>query len=86
MSEVDRLARRSAYIDAIRGRSRRAQVVGYVFCLVGVLMLLAGRFEAGAPEILVWLGLAVVAAGWALLIWSVVDRLRFMRRNRFEAE
>ncbi len=47
---------------------------GLVACLVGVLVMLTGRFVAGAPVWLVWPGLAIIAAGWVLLALSAVRR------------
>ena len=45
---------------------------GYVACLVGTLVMIAGRFMAGAPVWLVYVGLAGIVFGWGLLGLSMV--------------
>jgi hypothetical protein len=39
-----------------------------------VLVMLGGRFVAGVPVWAVWVGLAVIAIGWALLAISSFRR------------
>ncbi len=45
---------------------------GYIACLVGTLLMIAGRFMAGAPAWLAYVGLAGIVFGWGLLALSVV--------------
>jgi hypothetical protein len=47
---------------------------GFVACLTGALVMLAGRFVAGVPVWLIWVGLAVIALGWAMFIVSSLRR------------
>jgi hypothetical protein len=47
---------------------------GFVACLVGALVMIAGRFMAGVPAWAIWVGLAVIAIGWALFIVSSLRR------------
>ncbi len=47
---------------------------GYVACLVGVVVMLLGRFRAGSPAWMIWVGLAVIAVGWAFLAFSTFRR------------
>jgi hypothetical protein len=47
---------------------------GYVACLAGVLVMLLGRFRAGAPAWMIWVGLAVIALGWTFLALSTFRR------------
>jgi len=47
---------------------------GFVACLVGVLVMVGGRFAHGAPAWLVSVGLGIVVFGWGLFAWSMVRR------------
>jgi len=40
---------------------------GLVACLVGVLIMVAGRFMHGAPPVLIYIGVSVIVFGWGLL-------------------
>jgi len=53
---------------------RAIRNAGFVACLIGVLTMLGGRFVAGVPVWAVWVGLAVIAVGWALLAISSLRR------------
>ena len=61
-------------LDALRACGRGERNLGYVCCLVGVLVMITGRFMAGAPIWLTSLGVAVVVLGWGLLARSVFKR------------
>ena len=56
--------------------TRSIRNAGFVACLVGVLAMLSGRFVAGVPREAIWVGVAVIALGWALLAISAVRRPR----------
>ena len=62
IEEAEELHRRVAYLDTVRGLHRRERLIGLVGCLVGVVLLVIGRFRPGAPVWLTWAGLAVVVA------------------------
>ena len=51
---------------------RAIRNAGYVACLVGVLMMVLGRFRAGAPSSIIYVGLAVIVFGWGFLVFSMV--------------
>jgi hypothetical protein len=55
---------------------------GYVACLVGTLVMLLGRFRAGAPTWLVYVGLAVIVVGWGFLALSMVQAAADARARR----
>ena len=44
---------------------------GYVACLIGVLVMLTGRFVHGAPPLLIYVGVSVIVFGWGLLALSL---------------
>jgi len=55
---------------------------GYVACLVGTLVMLLGRFRAGAPSWLVYVGLAVIVVGWGFLALSMLRNAAGARARR----
>ena len=54
--------------------------VGYIACLIGCLVMIAGRFLSGAPHALIYVGLAIILLGWALFA-----RARFQRAAQTRA-
>lgn len=66
-------------IDAIRAHHRGTRNLGLVACLVGVLVMVAGRFMPGAPEWLVSLGVGVVVLGWGLIAFALWKRVAMAR-------
>ena len=55
---------------------------GYVACLVGTLVMISGRFMAGAPAWLAYVGLAGIVFGWGLLGLSMVRAAAQARLRR----
>ncbi|MEO8812174.1 MAG: hypothetical protein ABI376_04585 [Caulobacteraceae bacterium] len=47
---------------------------GFVACLVGVLTMLTGRFVGGAPAVLAYVGVSIVAVGWGLFALALFTR------------
>ena len=47
---------------------------GFVACMIGVLVMVVGRFAPWAPVWLVAVGVAVIALGWGLFAWSMLQR------------
>jgi uncharacterized membrane protein len=75
---------REAYVTDLRSRYRGFTNAGYVVCLIGVLVMLSGRYMAGAPTWLVFPGLAVIIIGWGLLAFAIFSRAAYMRAHPFE--
>ncbi len=48
--------------------------LGYVACLVGVLAMVSGRFMAGAPAWLIYVGVSVIVFGWGLFALFILQR------------
>ena len=44
---------------------------GFVACLLGVLVMVAGRFMPGAPAALIYVGISIIVFGWGLLALSM---------------
>lgn len=85
IEEAEELHRRVAYLDTVRGLHRRERLIGLVGCLVGVVLLVIGRFRPGAPVWLTWAGLAVVVASWTLFAFVIYRRTRYVRDHPYSA-
>jgi hypothetical protein len=59
---------------------------GSVACLIGTLVMVSGRFMTGAPVWLVYVGLSVIAFGWGLFGYSIVQRLAAARGQAPKSE
>src|SRR5258707_2272738 len=68
-----------AQIEAIRAHHRRRRNAGLVACLLGVLIMIAGRYMAGAPVWLVNVGVGVVVLGWGLIAFALWKRVAMAR-------
>ena len=55
---------------------RRIRNLGFVACLIGALVMITARFTAILPHAAIWVGLVIVALGWALFALSIVRRAR----------
>jgi len=78
------LAQRMAYLDAYRGLYRREQTAGLVLCLLGVLVLVAGRYRPETPHWMVWVGAAIIGAGWLLFTLVIFRRTAWVRAHPFD--
>jgi hypothetical protein len=47
---------------------------GFVACLAGALAMISGRYAAGAPSWLIYVGVSVIVFGWGLFLLSMVRR------------
>jgi len=63
----------------IRAFHRGTRNAGYVFCLVGVLVMVGGRYVPGGPTWLTSAGLGVVVFGWGLLAYALFKRVALVR-------
>jgi hypothetical protein len=82
--EAADLQRRSVYLDTVRAQGRPQRFAGFVACLLGVMILIIGRYKLGAAPWLLWTGAGVVAAGWALFVYALARRLTWVRAHPFD--
>ena len=86
IEDADVMARKVAYIDAIRGLHRQKRLAGFVGSLVGVLLLAWGRFTPGAPEWASYAGLAIIGASWLTFVYVIVSRSLYVRAHPFDSQ
>ena len=55
---------------------------GMIGCLIGVVVMVWGRF-GGGPFLAVWGGIGIVLACWILFAWVAWDRFQWVKNNPF---
>ena len=76
--------RKSAYIDTLRGMHKSKRQLGFVGCLIGVILMFAARIRPELPDVLVWVGVAIVAASWLLFAYVIFARVNYVRAHPFD--
>lgn len=74
-----------AQIAAIRAYHRRTREAGLIACLVGVAVMVAGRFMPGAPIWLVSVGVGIAVFGWGLIAYALMKRVAMARALAMKA-
>lgn len=69
----------SEQVAQVRTAHRGVRNAGLIACLVGVCLMVAGRFMPGAPGWLANAGLGVVIFGWGLFAYAFARRLTLAR-------
>lgn len=77
------LERRAAYLETLRAQGRSARFAGFILSLVGVMILVIGRFRLGSPTWALMGGAAIVALAWALFVYAVGRRLYWVRAHPY---
>lgn len=75
------LQRRQEWIRTIRLMHRNKRLTGYLTCVLGIILVLWGRFGIGAPGWAIPAGIMVIFAGWVLFIYVLWDRWRWAKAN-----
>ena len=73
-------------IAALRAYHRRTREAGLIACLVGVLVMIAGRFMAGAPIWLTSVGVGIAVLGWGLIAYAMMKRVAMARSLTMKAK
>jgi hypothetical protein len=80
------LEKRVAYVKSIRALHRNERIAGLVGCLIGALLLIWGRQNAGAPAWAAPTGLVTIGAGWLLFAYVILRRTRYVRAHPFDPQ
>jgi hypothetical protein len=68
-----------ADFQKVRACHRGTRNAGLLACLIGVLVMIAGRYLAGAPAWLVAAGVGIIVFGWGLFGYAFMRRLAMAR-------
>ncbi|HXU99629.1 MAG TPA: hypothetical protein VG166_03945 [Caulobacteraceae bacterium] len=79
MSSPSSEALSEADFEKVRAYHRGTRNAGLVACLAGVLVMIAGRYLAGAPAWLVSVGVGIIVFGWGLFAYAFVRRIAMAR-------
>jgi len=80
-AEPTPFADRVERIEAIRAYHRGTRNAGFLACLVGALVMIAGRFAHGAPVWLMSVGVSVIVFGWGLFAFALIKRTAYARTH-----
>jgi hypothetical protein len=69
-------------LAALRAQGRAERGIGFVACLVGVVMLALAHGRVGGQAWLVLGGIAVIGIGWVLFVISLARRLVWLRAHK----
>ena len=75
---------RMAYRKELRRVAWPVRVAGFALIVLGALSVMAPRWVATWPDLLVNGGYALLAAGWALFLAAIFIRTRYHRRRMAE--
>ena len=75
---IDRTATDTQSVPAL---FRALKNWGFTACLVGALVMIAGRYTAGAPRWLSYAGVSVIVLGWGLFAYALILRATYLRRR-----
>lgn len=75
---------RMAWITRVRRMHRNKRVIGFGGIVLGAALVMWARMTPDqAPAWALMAGFGVLAASWALFIYVIVDRWRWVRRNPY---
>ncbi len=81
------LIRRAAYVDEIRSVALRARKIGYAIILLGLMTFVWAAWRGpGVHSELAHSAEAAIVLGWALFIYVMFKRTRYVRAHPFDPE
>jgi hypothetical protein len=84
--EPSAFAGQAERIQAIRAYHRGTRNAGYVACLLGAIVMIAGAKMPAAPEWLASVGVSIIVFGWGLFGFALIKRMAFARAHPGERE
>ena len=87
MDDPAELERRNAYLDTVRAIGQNIRPLGFICCVVGVVVLVWARFRGpGALSPVGILGIGVIAVGWGIFAYVMWARARYIRTHPYKPE
>ncbi|MEI6282134.1 MAG: hypothetical protein WCP82_05390 [Alphaproteobacteria bacterium] len=75
---------RPSYLQEVRGLNSGKRTLGFAVSLLGAMLLIWGRMRVDSPPMAIPSGLVLIATGWALFIYVIVMRTRYVRTHPFD--
>ncbi|HEY8013767.1 MAG TPA: hypothetical protein VIE70_07650 [Dongiaceae bacterium] len=69
----------ASQVEVVRAHHRGTRTAGFVVCLVGVLVMIAGRYAPAAPVWVTSVGVGTIAFGWGLFGYALYKRVTLAR-------
>jgi hypothetical protein len=79
-------AGRLAWISQVRGLHRNKRMLGFAGIIAGAGVLLWWKFTPAAPDWALWSGGGVLFASWLLLIFVIIDRYSWVKKNPYRSQ
>jgi hypothetical protein len=81
---LDLTEQRLSYLKEVRGPNSGKRTLGFAVSLLGAMLLIWGRIRVDSPPMAIPSGLVLIATGWALFIYVIVMRARYVRTHPFD--
>ena len=76
-------AARVAWIKHVRRLHRNKRIIGFAGIVLGASMLMWWKFDAATPGWALGVGMGVMAASWALFIYVIAARWKWVKDNPY---
>jgi hypothetical protein len=73
-----------AWYAHVRSMHRNKRLAGFAGCAVAIGLLMYGKFTPGAPPWMTGAGLALAGISFALFIFVMFDRLRWVNKHPYK--
>lgn len=74
---------RIAWLTRVRRLHRNKRIIGFAGIVLGTCMLMWWKFDASVPQWGLAAGLGVLAVSWALFVYVIVARWRWVKNNPY---
>lgn len=78
------LAERQAWIKKVRELHRNKRMIGFAGIIAGAGILLWWKYTPGAPDWAMWAGGGLLVVSWAVFIYVIVDRYRWVKKHPYK--
>ena len=79
-------AARLAWITHVKHLHRNKRMLGFAGIILGAAMMAWWKLDPTAPDWAMWAGFGVLAASWAVFIYVIVARWRWVKANPYVAQ
>ncbi len=77
------LEARLAWIGKVRRLHHAKRMIGFAGIVLGACVVIWWKLDAAAPDWALWTGVGVLVASWALFIYVIVARWRWVKDNPY---
>ena len=74
------------YRAELRAVARAPRLAGFAFVMLGFFAVMGSNYAGSAGQVVLWIGYAALAIGWALMLAAIFLRTRYHRRRMAELD